>query len=65
MTQNLSQQINFERKKKKKKQEEQDKPKPFPKNAPKRYHDIYKKKYTNKDKSLGFKTFDRLRKLLD
>jgi len=66
MAKSISEQINFERKKDKDKNEKgKDKPKPFPKDAPKRYHDIYKKKYTNKDKFMGFTVVDKLRKLLD
>ncbi len=57
--------LTLRRKKEKEKKGSEDKPKPFPKDAPKRYHSIYEKKYTNKDKFMGFKVIDKLRKLLD
>lgn len=51
MGESISEKINFERKDKKKKPSTTAKPKPFPKDAPKRYHAIYKKKY---EQSPGF-----------
>tara|TARA_Y100000114_G_C11495258_1_gene201749 strand:- start:71 stop:268 length:198 start_codon:yes stop_codon:yes gene_type:complete len=51
MSKSISEQINFERKDKKKKPDTKVKPKPFPKDAPKRLHAIYKKKY---EQSPGF-----------
>jgi hypothetical protein len=63
MGDSLAQQIGFTKKKEDKPSGA--KPKPYPDNAPARLKANYAKKYTNKDKFLGFKVIDKLKKLLD